>query len=414
MKIFEEELWLSNGLRVRCGSTGPKGAEGDESRTFWEIEDLAGTNLHASVLYYDKDKLGTLAKKVILEFEGDSDMQTFTDALEFSVGKLRSVVYGEDGTVESRLRKGMQDVLEALVEYCNVFSDLPEGEVPECADPLSALDLDMIKQQFVKSNLSALVQEEEWREKNLGLDTVAFLNRVHVIVPRMLQMIHQQSALIRGLRKIPLDELMEENKILREWFEESQGDLSITCGVSQRVSLGQPPAEEKALCALSLKEPVAEESASVVKERVETVYASVLRVLPDHTYPFNGFTSQEIADELGRVRSSISPELSKLVRQGKVVVWSTNRQVMNADDGEIEVTKIDRSYMKAPKGLAEDRVLTFLKNVKLQLPSETVATAVGLRPGSAYSCLYDLYKRGHVNRVGLPGQRTHLYWAVLS
>lgn len=76
-----------NILGVKSGTTGYKGGDsGHGGRTVFKIEDLSSTDLMVSINgsgYFS-------AKEVGIAFGGDSELETFIQALEFTLGTYKS------------------------------------------------------------------------------------------------------------------------------------------------------------------------------------------------------------------------------------------------------------------------------------------------------------------------------------
>ena len=82
MDIREKEIVNANIIRVAVGTNGFKGGDtGHGSRTVFEIEDLASTDMQVDV-----EKDGALVR---LRFGGDTELETFIEALEFALETLK-------------------------------------------------------------------------------------------------------------------------------------------------------------------------------------------------------------------------------------------------------------------------------------------------------------------------------------
>lgn len=80
------EITSCNILEVEVGTTGFCGGDsGHGGRTYFRIKDLASTDINASVI---TDKYGD-TEGITVELGGDTELQTFIEALEFAVKVLK-------------------------------------------------------------------------------------------------------------------------------------------------------------------------------------------------------------------------------------------------------------------------------------------------------------------------------------
>ena len=88
MKIERKECWNANGLEVSVGTNCPKGGDsGAGGRTYFQIKDLASTDLEATI--YEDSGSSTGIGAVEIRLGGDAECDTFIEALEFAVATLK-------------------------------------------------------------------------------------------------------------------------------------------------------------------------------------------------------------------------------------------------------------------------------------------------------------------------------------
>lgn len=80
-----------NILEVEVGTTGFCGGDtmGGGGRTYFSIKDLASTDITVDIL---NDKFHSEAAGVAIKFGGDSELETFIEALEFAVKELKDKI----------------------------------------------------------------------------------------------------------------------------------------------------------------------------------------------------------------------------------------------------------------------------------------------------------------------------------
>jgi hypothetical protein len=82
MNTREKDIVGANILKVVVGTNGYKGGDsGHGSRTHFELRDVGGTDMTASV--------GAHGSSIRIELGGDSELKTFIEALEFAVTTLK-------------------------------------------------------------------------------------------------------------------------------------------------------------------------------------------------------------------------------------------------------------------------------------------------------------------------------------
>lgn len=80
-ETWKAELCNANILEVEAGTTGYKGGDtGHGCRTYLRIKDLASTDLCIN---------GTESEEVTIELGGDTELNTFIQALEFALKVLK-------------------------------------------------------------------------------------------------------------------------------------------------------------------------------------------------------------------------------------------------------------------------------------------------------------------------------------
>ena len=88
VKTYREEFGSFSALEVEVGTNGFHGGDaGHGCCTYFRLENLCDTYMDAS---YDRN-----LKKLELTLGGDSELESFVDALEFAVSVLKSQIKGE-------------------------------------------------------------------------------------------------------------------------------------------------------------------------------------------------------------------------------------------------------------------------------------------------------------------------------
>lgn len=86
VETWKAEMVSANIIEVEVGTTGFCGGDsGHGGRTYFSIKDLASTAMTAKVV---TDKYGD-TEDVTIELGGDTELQTFIEALEFAVKVLK-------------------------------------------------------------------------------------------------------------------------------------------------------------------------------------------------------------------------------------------------------------------------------------------------------------------------------------
>jgi len=98
MRIYGTEISSCNILRVAAGTTGYCGGDaGHGGRTIFEIEDLGNTDISITPIK------GEFNGGVLIELGGDSEMETFVEALEWAASTLRKqMAQAEGGSARHR------------------------------------------------------------------------------------------------------------------------------------------------------------------------------------------------------------------------------------------------------------------------------------------------------------------------
>ena len=130
IKLFEQSFYDANALKCRIGTTGYCGGDsGHGCRTIFELEDLGGTDISATVS--DSPSNG----KIKIELGGDAELATFIKTLEFASSKLKeitgemaSVSYEEKSNdrtfISTKNRLINIDNIDTIQIDCDNFRDL--------------------------------------------------------------------------------------------------------------------------------------------------------------------------------------------------------------------------------------------------------------------------------------------------
>lgn len=88
-KIFTD----CNNLECEVGTTGHKGGDsGHGGRTYFKLKDLGSTDMRAGIKEWCTTALSRKdVETVVIAFGGDSELDTFIDALEFAVKTLKEM-----------------------------------------------------------------------------------------------------------------------------------------------------------------------------------------------------------------------------------------------------------------------------------------------------------------------------------
>jgi hypothetical protein len=109
-EVVEREINSANILRVAAGTNGLKGGDGGHgSRTHFRVQDLGGTAMDVTKLD-DADGTG-----VAIDLAGDTELETFTEALEFGYKTLRKKAQFDDqlpGKVLAQIEVVERDLAE--------------------------------------------------------------------------------------------------------------------------------------------------------------------------------------------------------------------------------------------------------------------------------------------------------------
>jgi len=82
------QIWSANGLMVEVGTNGHKGGDsGHGSRTILRIADVGGTDIRCNKLVTREEYGANGGVQIILG--GDSELDTFIQALEYAVKTLK-------------------------------------------------------------------------------------------------------------------------------------------------------------------------------------------------------------------------------------------------------------------------------------------------------------------------------------
>lgn len=93
MEYTGKEITNFNILNVNVGSTGFKGGDaGAGGKTILRLQDRASTvwNLEYEDMY--ERKIIKQPEYIEIELRGDSELQTFVEALEFAVEELKKII----------------------------------------------------------------------------------------------------------------------------------------------------------------------------------------------------------------------------------------------------------------------------------------------------------------------------------
>jgi len=82
---WKREIFSANILEVEVGTTGFCGGDtGHGGRTYFRLADLGSTDMNVSISNYQDNP------SVTIELGGDTELETFIDALKFAVQVLES------------------------------------------------------------------------------------------------------------------------------------------------------------------------------------------------------------------------------------------------------------------------------------------------------------------------------------
>jgi hypothetical protein len=122
LTVEEKEITGANMLRVKVGTTGYKGGDGGHGGvTYFELRDEGNTAIEAAV-----EKEGT-AVKIILR--GDSELDTFIEALEFAASTLKKLArHGANSDLPSKINAEIGAVATELDELAEARWDQRESK----------------------------------------------------------------------------------------------------------------------------------------------------------------------------------------------------------------------------------------------------------------------------------------------
>jgi len=101
----KKEISNFNILEVEVGTTGSCGGDsGNGGRTYFALRDLGSTDLEVEVKNDGELDYNT---EVIIKLGGDSELETFVEALEFAIIELKCRIYEEEmkTKINNRIRK---------------------------------------------------------------------------------------------------------------------------------------------------------------------------------------------------------------------------------------------------------------------------------------------------------------------
>ena len=158
---YKEEITNANIIEVEAGTTGYKGGDsGHGGRTYFRLKDLASTDLTVSV----RDADGTIREfntgEVALMFGGDSELDTFIDALDFTLNVLNAQRYGVTKKL-TNLEKRQRSFREYLSEVVDLYRKT--GSLKGMSDIQRKHKVSSItKQQFFEKGLHEAARSDTY------------------------------------------------------------------------------------------------------------------------------------------------------------------------------------------------------------------------------------------------------------
>lgn len=124
LEVFEKEITSCNVIKVSVGTTGIKGGDsGHGGRTLLVLEDLGCTDMRCKVSGYEKtfgckktESEYEEAERIEIVFGGDSELDTFFDALKFALNVLGEHTAGTESRTMSQRKVAFYLYINELCE----------------------------------------------------------------------------------------------------------------------------------------------------------------------------------------------------------------------------------------------------------------------------------------------------------